>query len=118
LKAAVIASQADTSKNTLTTGTLTTSDLQNQAQFNSDSSSMSLSYSGGTSAADGIKAGGGSAMKTLLTNAAANTAGNVLPEEDGTAAGTTRSAISAGTINITGDQSAVGNGQYPAQSAV
>ncbi len=95
LKGAVIASRADASQNTLTTGTLTTSDLQNLAEYSSDSSSMSLSY------------GGGSAMKTLLSNVAANVAGNMAPEKAGDAQGLTRSAIGAATINITGDQAAI-----------
>jgi adhesin HecA-like repeat protein len=102
LKGAVIASTADAAKNKLVTGTLTTSDIENKADYQSDSSSLSLSYSGGKSAASGISSTG-SALQTVTSNLAANAAGNALPSQDGSASGTTKSAISAGTVIITDD---------------
>jgi filamentous hemagglutinin len=91
LKGAVIASAAEADKNRLTTGTLTVSDLDNKAEFTSSSSGVSLSY------------GGGSALQTLTSNLAANAAANAIGDQQGSAAGTTRSAISAGTVVITDD---------------
>jgi filamentous hemagglutinin len=93
LKGGVLASDADASKNRFATGTVTTSDIENKAEYNSDSSSVSLSYSGGSSnpngtitAPGGIKPDGetasGSALQTLGSNAAANAAGNAISAND------------------------------------
>ena len=102
LKGAVIASTAEAAKNKLVTGTLTASDIANHADYQSDSSSLSLSYSGGKSGASGISSTG-SALQTATSNLAANAAGNALPSQNGSASGTTKSAISAGNISITDD---------------
>ncbi|MDQ1835570.1 hemagglutinin repeat-containing protein, partial [Massilia scottii] len=85
----VIASAAGADKNRLTTGTLTQTDVRNAASYDSDSSSVNLSYSSGASA-----------IQTLSSNVAGNMAGNLTPTQNGNAAGTTKSAISAGTIVI------------------
>ncbi|URF06795.1 hemagglutinin repeat-containing protein [Cupriavidus campinensis] len=44
LKGAVIASTADKDKNTLTTGALTTSDIENKAEYKSDTSTIAGSF--------------------------------------------------------------------------
>lgn len=114
LKGAVIASQAEASKNNLTTATLTTSDIENIAEFRSDSSSLSFSYSGGNSGEGGMTAPGdkipnttntasGGGMQTLSNNLTANALGNAIPDDKGHARGTTKSAIGAGTITLTDD---------------
>ncbi|MDM5182326.1 hypothetical protein PO883_34775, partial [Massilia sp. DJPM01] len=90
LTGGVIASAAGADKNKLTTGTLTQTDVKNAASYDSDSSSVNLSYSSGASA-----------IQTLSSNVAGNMAGNLTPTQDGNAAGTTKSAISAGTLVIT-----------------
>ncbi|MDQ1925054.1 hemagglutinin repeat-containing protein, partial [Massilia pseudoviolaceinigra] len=86
----VIASASGADKNKLTTGTLTQTDVKNAASYDSDSSSVNLSYSSGASA-----------IQTIGSNVAGNMAGNLTPAQNGNAAGTTKSAISAGTIVIT-----------------
>ncbi|MFB9246262.1 hemagglutinin repeat-containing protein [Massilia antarctica] len=86
----VIASAAGADKNRLTTGTLTQTDVKNAASYDSDSSSVNLSYSSGASA-----------IQTIGSNVAGNMAGNLTPVQNGNAAGTTKSAISAGTLVIT-----------------
>ncbi|MDQ1816775.1 hemagglutinin repeat-containing protein [Massilia sp. CCM 9210] len=86
----VIASAAGADRNRLTTGTLTHIDVKNAASYDSDSSSVNLSYSSGASA-----------IQTLGSNAAGNMAGNVTPTQNGNAASTTKSAIGAGTLVIT-----------------
>ncbi|MDQ1835535.1 hemagglutinin repeat-containing protein, partial [Massilia scottii] len=85
----VIASAAGADKNRLTTGTLTQTDVRNAASYDSDSSSVNLSYSKGASA-----------IQTIGSNVAGNMAGNITPAQNGNAAGTTKSAISAGTLVI------------------
>ncbi|KVH51153.1 hypothetical protein WJ39_08300 [Burkholderia diffusa] len=92
LKGAYIASTADPSKNSLTTATLTTSDIQNHSQYNADSS--------------GFSAGGslGASQKSVGPSSVSN-AGGVTPmigqSDSGSQSATTRSAISPGTITIT-----------------
>jgi filamentous hemagglutinin len=75
LKGATIASEADASKNTLTTSTLSSSDIQNHAAY---SSSVS-----------GFSAGSSGVMPTLSQSASGN------------ASATTKSGVSAGTITVT-----------------
>lgn len=112
LKGGVLASDAEASKNRFVTGTLTTSDIENKAEYKSDSSNVSLSYSGGSSNPNGtitapgdIKPDGasapGTALQTAGSNLASNAAGNAIGAKEGTASGTTKSAISAGAIVIT-----------------
>ncbi|MFM0162341.1 hemagglutinin repeat-containing protein [Paraburkholderia sediminicola] len=98
LKGAVIASDADASKNNLSTGTLTFSDIQNQ--------SSSDAHSGGLSA--GVTTGdGGANYSTHGPGSKSNgpNAGGVAPmlrqDDSGSDSATTRSGISAGTISVT-----------------
>ncbi|MFD1560653.1 hemagglutinin repeat-containing protein [Paraburkholderia silviterrae] len=92
LTGAVIASTADASKNSLTTGTLTYSDIANHSQYDANSNGISagvaLANSGkSVGPASGTNGGGVSPM---------------LPQNDsGSSDATTRSAVSAGTITVT-----------------
>ncbi|MFS0757394.1 hemagglutinin repeat-containing protein [Noviherbaspirillum sp. 1P10PC] len=84
LTGAVIASSAEAAKNRLVTGTLTTSDLENRAEYSASISGISLS--------------------TGDKNTVVVTPNVGMPSGD-SAAGVTRSAISPGTIVITDDAS-------------
>ncbi|MDR5884281.1 hemagglutinin repeat-containing protein [Caballeronia sp. LZ032] len=92
LKGAVIASDADASRNTLNTGTLTFSDLQNRSDYSASSSGFSAGGSIGTA-------------QSGIGPSSVSGAGGVVPmmsqSESGSSNGITRSAISAGTINVT-----------------
>jgi filamentous hemagglutinin len=92
LKGATIASTADASKNSLTTGTLTFSDIQNQSNYDAHSSG----FSAGASVGAPTKGTGVSSV---------GNAGGVTPmlsqNDSGSDSATTRSGISAGTINVT-----------------
>ncbi|BCQ28286.1 hemagglutinin repeat-containing protein (plasmid) [Caballeronia sp. NK8] len=92
LKGAVIASDADASKNTLNTGTLTFSDIANHSDYSASSSGFSAGGSMGAAA----KGTGPSSVSG---------AGGLTPmmsqNDSGSSDATTRSAISAGTIIIT-----------------
>ncbi|QQC64327.1 hemagglutinin repeat-containing protein [Paraburkholderia ginsengisoli] len=92
LTGAVISSTADASKNSLTTGTLTYSDIQNQSHYDATSN--------GISAGVGV----GSTGKAVGPGSVSNS-GSVAPMMSQNASGdqssTTRSAVSAGSINIT-----------------
>ncbi len=92
LKGAVIASDADASKNTLTTGTLSFSDIQNQSHY--------------SAASNGISAGAGVGITGKATGpGSVSGSGGPVPmmsqDENGDQSAATRSAISAGAINIT-----------------
>ncbi|MCC8396671.1 hemagglutinin repeat-containing protein [Paraburkholderia sp. MMS20-SJTR3] len=92
LKGAVIASDADASENSLTTGTLTFSDIENRSHYSATSNGVSVGGGvGSTGKATGPGSVGGS--------------GGVVPmmsqNENGDESATTRSAIGAGAINIT-----------------
>ncbi len=94
----VISSTADPSKNTLRTGTLTTRDVENHAAYSSEQSSVSVSYTSGNmldpkSVPTPMQQG----VNNLVSNAVSNAQGPIA----GNASGTTRSAISAGTVVIT-----------------
>jgi len=97
LKGAVIASEANAEKNTLSTETLTHSDIQNKADWSADSVGLSLSTN-----------------PQAMALAALGTAANALGSNDGDSqTGTTQSAIGAGTIIVrqdaeTGDDSTQG----------
>ncbi|WP_194711903.1 two-partner secretion domain-containing protein [Noviherbaspirillum soli] len=82
LTGAVIASAAEAAKNRLVTGTLTTSDLQNRAEYSASSSGISIS--------------------TGEKNSIVATPSVGMPSGD-SAAGVTRSAISPGAVVITDD---------------
>ena len=83
LKGAVIASDATPDKNKLSTGTLTYSDIQNKAEYKASGSGISLST-------QLIKDG-----KPNLDDNNGYKAGT-----DGSASGTTRSAVAPGTIEV------------------
>ena len=93
----VISSTADPSKNTLTTGTLTTRDIENHANFSSSQDSFSASYS----SANPMAANNPTALQQAVNSAAATAVGNAQRPLEGEASGTTRSAVSAGTVTIT-----------------
>ncbi|MBV8158040.1 MAG: hypothetical protein JO278_10300 [Dyella sp.] len=113
LKGGVLASTADPSKNNLTTGTLTTSDIENKAEYSSSSSQFAASFSAGKSvpASDPNLGPVQGAHTDLLGNlnlagnlansAMASAAGNAQKPIEGNASGTTKSAIAAGTVTIT-----------------
>ena len=69
LKGAVIASDSDASKNTLSTGTLTYSDIQNSSSYNA--------HSGGISG--GVTTGDGGANYSTHGNTSGKNAGGVAP---------------------------------------
>ncbi|WP_343656073.1 hemagglutinin repeat-containing protein [Paraburkholderia caribensis] len=92
LKGAVIASDADASKNTLTTGTLTFSDIENHSHYSATS--------------NGFSAGGGIGSTGKATGpGSVSGSGGVIPmmtqNEHGDQSATTRSAVNAGTLNVT-----------------
>jgi len=92
LKGAVIASDADASKNSLTTGTLTFSDIENHSTYNASSSG----FSGGASVG---------APTSGLGPSSVGNSGGITPmlsqHDSGSESATTRSAIGAGTISVT-----------------
>ncbi|MCC8393715.1 hemagglutinin repeat-containing protein [Paraburkholderia sp. MMS20-SJTR3] len=91
LKGAVIASDADASKNSLTTGTLTYSDIENQSHYSASSGSI------------GVGAGVGNTGKAIGPGSVSG-AGGAVPmflNENSDDSATTRSAIGAGAINVT-----------------
>ncbi|VVD78116.1 tRNA nuclease CdiA-2 [Pandoraea communis] len=95
LKGAYIASTADASKNQLTTGTLTFSDIENH----SDYSAHSFGVGGGFTMGNG-----GANERTTGPTSGKNTGGisPMLPQsESGGERGTTRSGVSGGTITVT-----------------
>ncbi|QDX22357.1 hypothetical protein FP568_14600 [Pandoraea pnomenusa] len=95
LKGSYIASTADPSKNQLTTGTLTFSDIQNH----SDYSANSFGFGGG-----GTFGNGGANERKTGPSSGKNTGGiaPMLPQsESGSERGTTRSGVSEGTITLT-----------------
>lgn len=94
LHGAYISSDADASKNTLTTGTLSFSDITNTSNYNASSSGFSAGGSMGSQSS--AKANG----VTSLSNG-----GGVSPmisqHDSGNETATTKSAIGSGTITIT-----------------
>jgi len=92
LKGAVIASDADASKNSLTTGTLTFSNIENESHYSASSNGFSAGAGvGSTGKASGPGSVGGSGGLVPM----------ISQNENGDESATTRSAIGAGTINIT-----------------
>jgi filamentous hemagglutinin len=92
LTGAYIASDADASKNSLTTGTLTVSDIQNHSDYSASSSGFSAGAgigSTGKAAGPGSVSGSGGVTPMLSQN------------DSGSSSATTKSAISTGSINIT-----------------
>lgn len=113
LKGGILASTAEAGKNSLTTGTLTTSDIENKAEYSSSTATIAASYSGGKSVpADKPKegppvdahvqwAGNANLLQGTANSLAATAAGNAQKSIDGSAAGVTKSAIAPGTVVIT-----------------
>ncbi|WP_232439838.1 hemagglutinin repeat-containing protein [Burkholderia ubonensis] len=92
LTGAAIASTADPSKNTLTTGTLTYRDIENHSTYNADSSGLSAGAGVGvTGKAIGPGSVSGSGGVTPM----------ISQSDGGNEHATTRSGVSAGAINIT-----------------
>ncbi|WP_307251252.1 hemagglutinin repeat-containing protein [Paraburkholderia graminis] len=95
LKGAVIASDADASKNNLATGTLSYSDVQNSSSYNA--------HTGGIGG--GVTAGDGGANYGTTGSTSGHNAGGAAPmlsqNDSGSDSATTRSGISAGTISVT-----------------
>lgn len=92
LKGAYIASTADASKNSLTTGTLTTSDIENHSHYSANSAGFSAGASVGVSTkAVGPSSVSGSGGVTPM----------VFQNDSGDQSATTKSAVSVGAINIT-----------------
>jgi filamentous hemagglutinin len=95
LKGAAITSEADKSKNTLSTSALTYSDLQNRQDTSASSESASLSFSSGASMATNL-------ASNLTNNLLANAMGNTGLPESGSQSGVTQSVISPAQVTITG----------------
>ncbi|WP_185219142.1 polymorphic toxin type 22 domain-containing protein, partial [Paraburkholderia dinghuensis] len=92
LKGAVISSTADAEKNALTTGTLTYSDIENHSHYSANSNGI------------GAGVGVGSTGKATGPGSVSGTPGvspMISQSDSGDQSATTRSAVSAGTINIT-----------------
>ncbi|RQH00636.1 hemagglutinin repeat-containing protein, partial [Paraburkholderia dinghuensis] len=92
LKGAVISSTADAEKNSLTTGTLTYSDIENHSHYSANSN--------GISAGVGIQ-NTGKALGPGSVSGAPAISPMITQSESGDSSATTRSAIGAGTISIT-----------------
>ncbi|WP_208449922.1 hemagglutinin repeat-containing protein [Burkholderia sp. BCC0419] len=92
LKGAYIGSTADPSKNSLTTGTLTTSDIENHSHY----SANSAGFSAGASVGPSNKAVGPSSV-----SGSGGVTPMVFQNDSGDQSATTKSAVSASTINIT-----------------
>ncbi|MDN7912151.1 contact-dependent inhibition toxin BcpA [Burkholderia cepacia] len=95
LKGGLIASGADASKNSLTTGSLSFSDVQNQSHYDASSSG----FSAGATTGDG-----GMNYSTHGSTSGKNTGGAapMLGQNDsGSDSATTKSGVSAGTVTIT-----------------
>ncbi len=115
LKGGIVASTAESDKNRLTTGTLTTSDIENKAEYSSSTSTIVGSYSGGQSVAASDPnlgpvqpahvewAGNTNLLQGAANSLAATAAGNAQRSIAGNAAGITKSAIAAGTVVVTDD---------------
>ncbi|WP_429438155.1 colicin E5-related ribonuclease [Paraburkholderia youngii] len=92
LTGGVISSAADASNNSLTTGTLTFSDIQNQSHYSANSNGISAGVGiGNTGKATGPGSVSGTPGVTPM----------ISQNENGDESATTRSAISAGAINVT-----------------
>lgn len=99
LKGGVIASTADASKNSLSTGSLTHSDIDNHADYSGNSVSLGMS---GTVGGSGSPNKVGPATEINYgPNGSVSAAPPVALSASGSDSGTTHSAISAGTITIT-----------------
>nr|WP_329606566.1 hemagglutinin repeat-containing protein [Paraburkholderia polaris] len=93
LTGGVISSTADESKNSLTAGTLTFNDIQNQSHYDANSNGVSAGVGFGGSTGKSVGPGSVSGHPGVSPMISQN--------ESGDSSATTRSAISAGTINVT-----------------
>ncbi|MBN3804325.1 filamentous hemagglutinin N-terminal domain-containing protein [Paraburkholderia sp. Ac-20336] len=93
LTGGVISSTVDASNNSLTTGTLTFSDIQNESHYSANSN--------GISAGVGFGGNTGKAVGPGSVSGAPGVSPMISQNESGDQSATTRSAISAGTINVT-----------------
>ncbi|WP_240763511.1 hemagglutinin repeat-containing protein, partial [Paraburkholderia silviterrae] len=93
LTGAVIASTADVSQNNLTTGTLTFSDIENHSHYSANSIGGSAGLSG--------QATSDKAVGPASVPGAGGLVPMIAQNESGDSSATTRSAISAGTLNVT-----------------
>ncbi|WP_082088689.1 contact-dependent inhibition toxin BcpA [Burkholderia sp. USMB20] len=95
LKGGLIASEADASKSTLTTGSLSFSDIQNQSHYDASSSGFSA----------GATTGDGGMNYSTHGSASGKNAGGAAPmlgqSDSGSDSATTKSGVSAGTVTIT-----------------
>ncbi|WP_442859310.1 hemagglutinin repeat-containing protein [Burkholderia sp. LA-2-3-30-S1-D2] len=95
LKGGLIASAADASKNSLTTGSLSYSDIQNQSHYDASSSGFSA----------GATTGDGGMNYSTHGSASGKNAGGAAPmlgqNDSGSDSATTKSGVSAGTVTIT-----------------
>ncbi len=98
LKGAVIASDAGVSKNNLSTGTLTFSDIQNQSSYDAHSGGFSAGVTTGDGGANYSTHGPGS---TTNGPNAGGGAPMLSQNDSGSDSATTRSGIHAGTISVT-----------------
>ncbi len=98
LKGAVIASDADASKNNLSTGTLTFSDIQNQSSYDTHSGGFGAGVTTGDGGANYSTHGPGS---TTNGPNAGGGAPMLSQNDSGSDSATTRSGIHAGTISVT-----------------
>jgi filamentous hemagglutinin len=94
LHGAYIASDADPSKNTLTTGTLTFDNVQNSSSYDASSSGFSVGGSYGGNAS-------GKAAGVTSVSGSGGVAPMLSQHDSGNNSAATGSAISAGTINLT-----------------
>jgi filamentous hemagglutinin len=92
LTGGVISSTGDESKNSLTTGTLTFSDIQNQSHYSANSNGISAGVGVGVT---GKATGPGS------VSGQPGVSPMISQNDSGDQSATTRSAISTGTINVT-----------------
>ncbi|WP_155640192.1 hemagglutinin repeat-containing protein [Burkholderia stagnalis] len=95
LKGGLIASEADASKNTLTTGSLSFSDTQNQSHYDASSSGFSA----------GATTGDGGMNYSTHGSTSGKNAGGAAPmlgqDDSGSDSATTKSGVSAGAVTIT-----------------
>ncbi|MEX3857196.1 hemagglutinin repeat-containing protein [Paraburkholderia sp. BR10923] len=95
LKGGLIASDADASKNSLTTGSLSFSDIQNQSNYDVKSSGFSA----------GVTTGDGGANYSTHGNTSGKNTGGASPmlgqHDSSNDSATTKSGVSAGTITVT-----------------
>jgi len=112
LKGGAITSTATPDKNSLTTGSLTYSDLENRQNTNSRNEALSLSYSSGANAYTQGTSLASNAARSASNTVLSNLNGGTGLPADNKQASQTLSVISSGNIKITG----TGNAQLDAQS--